>query len=40
MKAAARKDQMAYATATRVGSGLDVFASSSTRIKPGDEISS
>ncbi len=39
MKAAARKGQMTYATATRVGSGLDVFASSSLRLKPGDEIS-
>ena len=38
MKAAARKGQMAYATATRVGSGLDVFADSSVRIKPGDEV--
>ena len=39
MKAAARAGQMAYATATRVGSGLDVFANSKLRIKPGDEIS-
>ena len=39
MKAAARSGQMSYATATRVGSGLDVFADSSLRIKPGDEVS-
>ena len=38
MKAAARSGQMTYATATRVGGGLDVFASSSVRIRPGDEV--
>ncbi len=38
MKAAARSGQMTYVTATRVGTGLDVFASSSVRITPGDEI--
>ena len=38
MKAAARSGQMTYATATRVGTGLDVFAGTSVRIKPGDEV--
>ncbi len=37
MKAAARKGQMAYATAFRVGSGLDIFAQRKVRVKPGQE---
>ena len=36
-KAAARKGQMTYATASRVGSGLDIFASQSVRVRPGSE---